>query len=89
MKLLRSMSLRVKTIMIAMVTSSLALTISGMFFSLYDYQNAHQKADQEYKVIATILADRSKVSLEFLDKVSATDNLASLDAHKAITLACL
>ena len=59
MKLLRSMSLRVKTIMIAMVTSSLALTISGMFFSLYDYQNAHQKADQEYKVIATILADRS------------------------------
>ena len=89
MRILRSMSLRVKTILIAMVTSALALTISGMFFSLYDYQNAHQKADQEYKVIATILADRSKVSLEFLDKVSAADNLASLDAHKAITLACL
>lgn len=89
MKILRSMSLRVKTIMIAMVTSALALTISGVFFSLYDYQNAHQKADQEYKVIATILADRSTVALEFLDKISATDNLASLDAHKAITVACL
>ena len=89
MKLVRSMSLRVKTIMIAMVTSALALTISGVFFSLYDYQNAHQKADQEYKVIATILADRSTVALEFLDKVSAADNLSSLDAHKAITLACL
>lgn len=89
MRIFRSMSLRVKTILIAMVTSSLALTISGMFFSLYDYQNAHQKADQEYKVIATILADRSKVSLEFMDSISAEDNLASLDAHKAITLACL
>ncbi len=89
MTYLRSMSLRVKTIMIAMITSALALTISGVFFSLHDYQNAHQKADQEYKVIATILADRSTVALEFLDKVSATDNLASLDAHKAITLACL
>lgn len=85
----RSMSLRFKTIMIAMTTSLLALTISGVFFSLYDYQSTHQKAEQEFKVIATIMADRSTVALEFLDPENATANLASLNAHKAITIACL
>ncbi|AUM11258.1 bifunctional diguanylate cyclase/phosphodiesterase [Ketobacter alkanivorans] len=89
MRYISSMSLRFKTIMIAMITSTLALTTSGVFFSLYDYQSAHKKADQEFRVIATILADRSTVALEFLDQESATDNLASLDAHKAITMACL
>jgi len=89
MKFVKSMSLRFKTIMIAMITSVLALSISGIFSTLYDYRSTHQKADQEFKVIATILADRSTAALEFLDHESATDNLASLDAHKSFTLACL
>ena len=59
MTILKRLSLRFKTIMIAMVTSALALTVSGVFFSLYDYQLAHAKAEQEFDVIATILADRS------------------------------
>ncbi|MDY6919833.1 MAG: EAL domain-containing protein [Pseudomonadota bacterium] len=89
MKQLRSVSLRFKTVLIAMTTTGLALLVSGIFFSLYDYHSAHSKAAQEFKVIATILADRSTAALEFLDQESATDNLESLKAHKAITLACL
>jgi diguanylate cyclase (GGDEF)-like protein/PAS domain S-box-containing protein len=89
MRITHKLSLRFKTIMIAMITSALALTVSGVFFSLYDYQSAHKKADQEFKVIATILADHSTAALEFLDKEIATENLATLNAHNAIILSCL
>ncbi|MCG8535757.1 MAG: EAL domain-containing protein [Pseudomonadales bacterium] len=75
--------------MIAMTTSALALTISGVFFSLYDYQHAQAKAEQEFKVIATILADRSTAALEFFDEELAKENLAALNARTAITLGCL
>ena len=75
--------------MIAMTTSALALTISGVFFSLYDYQHAQAKAEQEFKVIATILAHRSTAALEFFDEELAKENLAALNARTAITLGCL
>ncbi len=89
MKSIRKLSLRFKTIMIAMITSALALAISGIFFSLYDYQLAKAKAEQEYKVIATILADRSTAALEFFDEQLATDNLRALNARTSISLGCL
>ena len=89
MKIIRKLSLRFKTIMIAMTTSALALAISGVFFSLYDYQLARAKAEQEYKVIATILADRSTAALEFFDEELATDNLSALSARTSIVLGCL
>ncbi|MGB3622630.1 MAG: EAL domain-containing protein [Ketobacter sp.] len=89
MRFFQKLSLRIKTIMIAMITSALALSISGIFFTLYDYQIAQNKANQEYRVIAKILADRSTAALEFLDEEVARDNLRSLEAHQSITLACL
>ena len=75
--------------MIAMVTSALALTVSGVFFSLYDYQLAHAKAEQEFDVIATILADRSTAALAFYDQELARENLNALNARAAISLGCL
>lgn len=89
MTILKRLSLRFKTIMIAMVTSALALTVSGVFFSLYDYQLAHAKAEQEFDVIATILADRSTAALAFYDQELARENLNALNARAAISLGCL
>ncbi len=85
----RRLSLSVKTIMIAMITSAIALSISGIFFSLYDYKISSAKNEQEFRVLAQILADRSAAALAFLDHDLARDNLGALKAQNSITLACL
>ena len=89
MKIAHKMSLRIKTILIAMITASLALATSGVFISLYNYKIQQEKATQENTVIATILADRSTAALEFFDEQLATENLNALTATTSMTLACL
>jgi len=86
---MRKLSLRFKTVMIAMATSTLALAISGIFFSLYDYRLAKIKAEEEFSVIAKILADRSTAALEFADEEQAKENLNALQARTSVVLGCL
>lgn len=86
---MRKLSLRFKTVMIAMATSTLALAISGIFFSLYDYRLAKIKTEEEFSVIAKILADRSTAALEFADEEQAKENLNALQARTSVVLGCL
>lgn len=86
---MRKLSLRFKTVMIAMATSALALAISGIFFSLYDYRLARIKTEEEFSVIARILADRSTAALEFADEDQAKENLNALQARTSVVLGCL
>src|SRR3990167_3718906 len=86
---MRKLSLRFKTVMIAMATSTLALAISGIFFSLYDYRLAKIKTEEEFSVIAKILADRSTAALEFADEEQARENLNALQARTSVVLGCL
>lgn len=87
--LLRKLSLRFKTVMIAMTTSVLALAISGVFFTVYDYRQAKIKTEQEFSVIAKILANRSTAALEFEDEEQARENLGALQARTSVVLGCL
>ncbi|MEZ5511117.1 MAG: EAL domain-containing protein [Gammaproteobacteria bacterium] len=89
MQLLRKLSIRFKTIMIAMTTSTLALAISGVFFTLYDYKIAQTKTEEELKVITRILADRSAAALAFGDEEQARQNLAALQARSSVIIGCL
>lgn len=89
MQVLRKLSLRFKTVMIAMTTSTLALAISGIFFTVYDYRLAKQKTEEEFSVIAKILAERSTAALEFSDVEQARENLTALQARSSVALGCL
>lgn len=89
MQVLRKLSIRFKTIMIAMTTSTLALAISGVFFTLYDYKIAQTKTEEELKVITRILADRSAAALAFGDEEQARQNLAALQARSSVIIGCL
>lgn len=89
MQFIRRLSIRFKTIMIAMTTSTLALAVSGLFFTLYDYKTTNTKTREELKVIANILADRSAAALAFTDQEQGRDNLMALQARSSVTLGCL
>lgn len=89
MQFIRKLSIRFKTIMIAMTASSLALAISGIFFTFYDYKISRTKTVEEFQVIAQVLAERSAAALQFGDEEQARANLSALAARSSVTLGCL
>ena len=89
MQFIRKLSIRFKTIMIAMVASTLALAISGVFFTFYDHKVSRTKTIEEFKVIARVLADRSAAALEFRDEEQARANLKALQARSSVIMGCL
>lgn len=89
MQLLRKLSIRFKTVMIAMIASTLALAISALFFTFYDYKISHTKTIEEFKVITRVVAERSAAALEFRDEEQARTNLEALQARSSVVRGCL
>lgn len=86
---LKSLSIRRKVLLIAMLTSIAGVLIAGMVFVLLDRQTTRQAMIDELNIIAKVLANRSKAALEFSDTKLATDNLESVRVHPSVQNACL
>lgn len=86
---IESLTLRIKLIFLAMITSSMALIV----VSVLTFTNNERERFQEFKesldIISKVLADRSIVALEFNDKALATRNLSAVEANQSIFLACI
>lgn len=86
---IKSLSLRIKLLFLAMITSSMALIV----VSVLTFTNNERERLQEFKesldIISKVLADRSIVALEFNDKELATRNLSAVEANQSIFLACI
>ena len=84
-----SLTLRIKLILLAMLTSTMALIV----VSVLTFTNNERENFNEFKeslhIITRVLADRSVVALEFNDTELATRNLGAVVANRSIFLACI
>jgi len=86
---IRSLTLRVKLILLAMITSAMALiVVSVLTFTNNERENL-QDFQESLHIITRVLADRSVVALEFNDTELATRNLGAVEANRSIFLACI
>ncbi|HET8708332.1 MAG TPA: diguanylate cyclase, partial [Pseudomonadales bacterium] len=86
---LKSLSIRKKVLLIAMMTSLIGLMIAGTIFVVLNRQTTRQEMIDELNIIAKVLANRSKAALEFSDTKLANDNLESVRVHPTVQNACL
>lgn len=84
-----SLSLKAKTIVMAMTCSVIALMIAIAFNAFYQNKVSEEQTKEEINVIAKILADRSTAALQFGDSNLAAQNLEALDARNSIDTGCL
>ena len=86
---IRSLTLRIKLILLAMITSAMALiVVSVLTFTNNERENLHD-FQESLHIITRVLADRSVVALEFNDTELATRNLGAVEANRSIFLACI
>lgn len=86
---LKSLSIRKKVLLIAMMTSLIGLMIAGTIFVMLNRQTTRQEMIDELNIIAKVLANRSKAALEFSDTKLAGDNLEAVRVHPTVQNACL
>ena len=89
LSLIQKMSLRIKLIFIAMVSSISALLVISIVVFIYDQYSGYTKLERDLRVIAKVLADRSVAALDFGDSFLAKENLRAMDADKHIQLGCV
>lgn len=85
----KRLTIRAKTILIAMVCTTSALLVSVIFSEFYEERRGRKHMEEELTAISTIVAGRSKAAIQFLDTELATENLAALSAIEAIEKGCL
>jgi len=86
---LKSLSIRKKVLLIAMMSSLIGLMIAGTAFVMLNRQTTRQEMTDELNIIAKVLANRSKAALEFSDTKLARDNLEAVQVHPNVHSACL
>lgn len=86
---IRSLTLRVKLILLAMIASTMALTVVSVLTFTNNERKNFQEFEESLHIITKVLADRSVVALEFNDADLAIRNLSAVEANRSIFLACI
>src|ERR1051325_5904642 len=86
---LRNLSLQRKLIVLAMLTSSIAIVLSSASFLVYDLLSFRQLLGQDLMTQAQIIAYNSAAALAFKDEASANVTLSALTAKDDVVAAVL
>jgi len=86
---LRNLSLQRKLIVLAMLTSSIAIVLSSASFLIYDLLSFRQLLSQDLMTQAQIIAYNSAAAVAFKDEASAKLTLSALTAKEDVVVAAL
>ena len=89
MKSFRDISISRKLILLAVVTSLLALLGTSIAFSVIDHRMTQAAMVEGYSTTADVFGQNCLASLEFSDAEDAKAVLSSLDFDTQVSLACL
>ena len=78
-----------KMVLLCMLTSITSLVFAGLIIAGYDQYKTKQVLQQEIKVLAKVVANRSHAAILFGDVELAHTNLLSLQARESIQSACI
>ncbi len=89
MAVIRKQPIRVKLMLIIMLTSFVCLLLTGI--AVVVYERVHVKRDlvNDISALAMLIADRSTAALTFQDPRLAEENLAALHVKRAVVAACI
>jgi signal transduction histidine kinase/FixJ family two-component response regulator len=86
---LANLSIKLKLTIIIVVTSIVALIVSGLSFIVYDQSFARVELANELRSVAQIIGSNSTAALTFKDPDSAGEILSALTARPNVTAACI
>jgi PAS domain S-box-containing protein len=89
MRFLRNLSIKRKLMLIAMVTSSLALLVASVGFLAYDLTAFRARMSHDLMTQAEIVGANSMAALAFQDKKATREILAALEAKDEIVAAAI
>ncbi len=89
MNYISRLPIKVKLMLITMVTSIISLLLTCTIIILYDIHNSRIQLVNNLNAIGLLIADRSTAALTFQDSRLATENLSSLRVKSSVTAACI
>ena len=89
MSMLKNLSIKTKITSIILMISGLCIFLVLSIFIYINHQDEQESMVDDISVLAQLIGNRSNAALTFNDKQLARDNLASLQTHPSIILACL
>jgi diguanylate cyclase (GGDEF)-like protein/PAS domain S-box-containing protein len=84
-----NLSISWKLILLALVTSTISLLAAITAIAAYDRYSLHSVIEQEFSVLASIIANRSSAAVVFEDESLAQSNLSALQYRNGIVLGCI
>ncbi len=84
MKAFADISIKQKLIVITMIINLITLMTASTFFAVNEITSLRSAMENEHAILAQIIGENIKASLEFSDQGSATSTLNSLTAEKDV-----
>ncbi len=86
---LHSRSIRHKLGMIVLVSSSIALLFAGLFLFVLELNELRKDVQNEMRLTAKLIGNRSTAAMAFRERSLAEENLATLSSNLSVTAACI
>ena len=87
--MLQNLPIRLKLMLIVMVTTGGALLLAGAILISFEFSRSRREMERDLKTLAEFVAQNSAATLEFKDQGAATETLATLKARPTIVGAAL
>src|SRR5262245_18193222 len=87
--MLRNLPIRLKLVLIAMLTTGGALLLAGAAMIAFEHARSKKEMERDLKTLADIVAQNSTAALRFHDTNDALETLDALEPRKAIVDAVL
>ncbi len=85
----RGCSIGQKLLMIVLFSSSMALLFASLFLFLLEFNELRSNAQDDMRLNALLIGNRSTAAMVFEEPSLADENLATLAANPAVTAACI
>ena len=89
MDVIRKQPIKVKLMLIIMLTSLVCLLLTGVAVVVYERYHVKRDLVNDISALAMLIADRSTAALTFQDPRLAEENLAALHVKPAVVAACI
>ncbi len=86
---LNDLSISWKLILLALATSLISLMAAIAAIAAYDQYSLRNALEQEFGVLASVIANRSSAAVVFEDEALAQSNLGSLQYRDGVVLGCI
>jgi len=86
---LQNLSISSKMIMLSLATSLISLLAALAAIAAYDQYSLRSVLEQEFGVLANVVANRSSAAVVFEDAALAQSNLSSLQYRDSVVLGCI